>query len=98
MGAITFFAQFSHEKPSKYRRGIAQAFVLSFVPLGHYLVQHRLYQVSGAYSKYAFLEWVMAILDLAFDSVSIYEFQGLEFQIFGSKKSVHSSGPSSLDV
>lgn len=87
MLGITFFAQLSYEKATKYRRRIAQSFVFAFIPLGHYLIQHRLYQVPGAYSKYALFEWLMVVLDIAFDAVSIFEFQGLEIQTFGPKSS-----------
>lgn len=100
MLGVTFFAQLSYyEKATKYRRRIAQSFVFAFIPLGHYLVQHRLYQIPGAYSMYALFEWLMVILDIAFDAVSILEFQGLEIQVFGPKSSgLPSSSTSHIDV
>lgn len=67
---------------SMYRRRIAMGYCVLFVPLLHYFTQHKLYQVAGAYSKYAVFEWIALALDLGFDLVAVVEFEGLEIRVY----------------
>lgn len=65
----------------RLRRQIAVAYALLFVPLGHYMMQQRVYGTPGAASKYALFEWLAILLDIAFDGVSVREFDGLELRV-----------------
>lgn len=80
------------EKAHSYRKRIAIAYCVFFVPLIHYLTQYRIYQVPGAYSKYAFFEWASVALDLAFDCVSTIEFENLELRVYDIKGATKGPG------
>lgn len=72
----------AQEKTHLYRTRIAKWYCLLFIPLLHYFTQHRLYQVPGAYSKYAIFEWLAVALDLLFDAVATVEFESLELRVY----------------
>lgn len=44
------------------------AFFLTLVPLVYWYVQHKVRVLPGAYSIYAFFEWLLIILDVSFDT------------------------------
>jgi hypothetical protein len=70
---------------SMLRRRIAIAMMIVFALMGHYFSQHRVYQVPGAYSKYALLEWILVTLDIAFDAASIKDLDALEIRLMGDE-------------
>lgn len=65
----------------KYRRRVLYAFITCFLGMIRYLIHHEIYH--GYYSWYAFFEWAMTGLEIAFDWKSKLEFQTLEFQFWG---------------
>lgn len=71
---------------SLVRRGrylTASTFFLTLIPLIYWFIQHKVHDRAGAYSVYAYFEWSLIILDVAFDTWSIVDFKDLEIQIFG---------------
>jgi hypothetical protein len=90
-GVIFFTKDSSYQKTLKQRTIILRLFIFTFVPLGHYFIQHRVYQKQGAYSKYALFEWLLVIQDIYFDSLNVMEFQGLKIIVEGWKKAIDKS-------
>ena len=90
-GVIFFTKDSSDQKTLKKRTIILRLFIFTFVPLGHYFIQHRVYQKQGAYSKYALFEWLLVIQDIYFDSLNVMEFQGVEIIVEGWKKAIDKS-------
>lgn len=76
----------------KLRKQIAITYALLFIPLGHYMMQTRVYGLSGAVSKYAIFEWLAIILDIAFDGVAMKEFNGLELKVLAYPYPSHYNG------
>lgn len=91
MAVVTYISQIEQMKLKRKR--ICQFFMLLFIPLGHFFIQHRLYQLPGALSKYALCEWGLVVLDVYFDSLSVYEFSKLEFEISGPRSNNYSEKP-----
>jgi Frag1/DRAM/Sfk1 family len=75
----------------KWRKRFGGAFFAMLVPLVYYFIQHKVHRVPGgkcltffgfanfsAYTKYAFFEWSLVLLDVAFDACTVYDFESLE--------------------
>lgn len=54
------------------------------VPLVYFFIQHKVHVVAGAYSYYAYVEWSLIILDVAFDTWSILDFASIDICLFSS--------------
>ncbi|KAF1956537.1 calcofluor white hypersensitive protein-like protein [Byssothecium circinans] len=65
----------------KYRKFFSGAFYTMILPLIYFFIQHKVHRVAGAYTTYAFFEWMLVLLDVAFDAVTVCEFQNLEITI-----------------
>lgn len=81
----------------KYRKALAGSFFGTLVPLIYFFIQHKVHRVAGgmfrcpgcsistymflAYTIYAFFEWSLVLLDVAFDAVTMIEFQHFEIVI-----------------
>lgn len=65
-------------KAVKYRKIFAGAFFGTLVPLIYFFIQHKVHQVAGAYTIYAFFEWALVLLDVAFDAVTALDFNTFE--------------------
>lgn len=81
----------------KYRKAFAGSFFGTLVPLIYFFIQHKVHRVAGgmfcrlghpisaymfvAYTIYAFFEWSLVLLDVAFDAVTMVEFQHFEVVI-----------------
>ncbi|TKX24517.1 hypothetical protein C1H76_3124 [Elsinoe australis] len=63
------------------RKVFAGSFFATIVPLAYFFIQHKVHRVPGAYTIYAFFEWTLVLLDVAFDAVTFYDFSGLELVI-----------------
>lgn len=75
-------------KDSVAKRGRALTATLFFgllVPLVYFFIQHKVHVIAGAYSYYAYIEWSLIFLDVAFDSWSYIDFSEIEFRVYGSK-------------
>ncbi|KAH8994787.1 Frag1/DRAM/Sfk1 family-domain-containing protein [Lactarius akahatsu] len=61
-------------------RARRQRFWLSLLPMIYFFVQHKVYRVPGAYTRYAFFEWSLILFDILYDSVAIIDLgeSGLE--------------------
>lgn len=65
----------------KYRKYVSGAFYGSIIPLIYFFIQHKVHRVPGAYTTYAFFEWSLVLLDVAFDAVTALDFDSLEVVI-----------------
>lgn len=63
------------------RKVFAGSFFATIVPLAYFFIQHKVHRIPGAYTIYAFFEWTLVLLDVAFDAVTFYDFSGLELVI-----------------
>lgn len=84
----TFTVSFLSAKNSKVRKGrslTALAFFGLIVPLVYWFIQHKVHRRPGAYSYYAYIEWSLVLLDVAFDTWSVIDFSPLELRLYGNK-------------
>ncbi|KAK4496870.1 hypothetical protein PRZ48_011319 [Zasmidium cellare] len=65
----------------KYRKYLAGAFFGTLVPLVYFFIQHKVHHVPGAYTIYAFFEWSLVLLDVAFDAVTAMDFSSFELVV-----------------
>ncbi|GAB7332676.1 hypothetical protein MBLNU13_g04429t1 [Cladosporium sp. NU13] len=65
----------------KLRKYLAGAFFGTLVPLIYFFIQHKVHRVPGAYTIYAFFEWSLVLLDVAFDAVTALDFSGFEIVV-----------------
>ncbi|KAI9717253.1 MAG: hypothetical protein M1828_007274 [Chrysothrix sp. TS-e1954] len=65
----------------RYRKILAGLFFGTLVPLVYFFIQHKVHKTPGAYTIYAFFEWSLVLLDVAFDAVTALDFDGLELVI-----------------
>ncbi|OBT52459.1 hypothetical protein VE04_05988, partial [Pseudogymnoascus sp. 24MN13] len=65
----------------KYRKIFGGAFFATIVPLVYFFIQHKVHKVAGAYTTYAFFEWSLVLLDVAFDAVTMLDFEAFEVVI-----------------
>ncbi|KAF2747576.1 calcofluor white hypersensitive protein-like protein [Sporormia fimetaria CBS 119925] len=65
----------------KYRKIFAGTFFGTLVPLIYFFIQHKVHRVAGAYTTYAFFEWSLVLLDVAFDAVTVVEFSNIEIVV-----------------
>ncbi|KAK5144292.1 hypothetical protein LTR04_001620 [Oleoguttula sp. CCFEE 6159] len=65
----------------KYRKILAGAFFGTLIPLLYFFIQHKVHKVPGAYTTYAFFEWSLVLLDVAFDAVTAMDFEGFELVV-----------------
>jgi hypothetical protein len=86
-----------NEKTIKYRKYLAGSFFGTLVPLVYFFIQHKVNKIPGgmftpifqltptnspqAYTIYAFFEWSLVLLDVAFDAVTVYDFDTFEVVI-----------------
>lgn len=80
----------------KYRKYIASTFFGTLVPLIYFFIRHKVHRVAGAYTIYAFLEWSLIILDVAFDAVTALDFSTFEVLVKDVKGSTKGEAASSL--
>ncbi|KAM0426898.1 hypothetical protein ACHAPT_007796 [Fusarium lateritium] len=84
----------------KYRKYLASAFFGTLVPLIYFFIQHKVHRVAGAYTTYAFFEWSLIILDVAFDAVTALDFNTFDIVVKdvkgASKGENRSSVPSAV--
>lgn len=65
----------------KARFYIASTFFGSLVPLVYLFIQHKVHRVPGAYSRYAYVEWSLVMLDIAFDACTCWDFKDVEIRL-----------------
>ena len=80
----------------KYRKILAGSFFGTLVPLIYFFIQHKVHKVAGgeltfvesgqaltktAYTIYAFFEWALVLLDVAFDAVTVCDFSSFEIVV-----------------
>ncbi|KAF9523555.1 Frag1/DRAM/Sfk1 family-domain-containing protein [Crepidotus variabilis] len=69
----------------KRRRQVSIAFFATLIPLVYFFVQHKIYRIPGAYTRYSFCEWGLILLDVLYDSITEQEFReaGLRISLGG---------------
>ncbi|CAN8105366.1 unnamed protein product [Discula destructiva] len=85
----------------KYRKYAAGAFYGSIIPLIYFFIRHKVHRVPGAYTTYAFFEWALVLLDLAFDAVTALDFDSFEVvirDVKGISKGANHSSVSSAEL
>ncbi|KFY76053.1 hypothetical protein V498_09771, partial [Pseudogymnoascus sp. VKM F-4517 (FW-2822)] len=70
-----------NETTIKYRKIFGGAFFGTIIPLVYFFIQHKVHKVPGAYTTYAFFEWSLVLLDVAFDAVTMLDFESFEVVI-----------------
>lgn len=65
----------------KGRVWTALLFFGTLVPLVYWFIQHKVHERAGAYSIYAYFEWSLIILDIAFDTWSVIDFRAFQIVI-----------------
>ncbi|CAG8578342.1 5886_t:CDS:10 [Ambispora leptoticha] len=71
-----------HNKQAQsYRRWLVFLFFGTLVPMIYFYIRHKSYAIPGAYTIYAFHEWSLIFYDLAFDAISLYDFNSFEIRI-----------------
>ncbi|GME80791.1 unnamed protein product [Ambrosiozyma monospora] len=63
------------------RKYTAWLFFFTLIPLIYLYIQHKVHQVAGAYSYYAYCEWSLIFLDVGFDAWSIVDFKDLTLEL-----------------
>ncbi|KAG1882105.1 Frag1/DRAM/Sfk1 family-domain-containing protein [Suillus subluteus] len=70
-----------HVKARRRRRYLATGFFVSIIPMIYFFVQHKIYRIPGAYTRYSFFEWSLILLDVLFDSITELDFKTSNLQI-----------------
>ncbi|KAH6616106.1 Frag1/DRAM/Sfk1 family-domain-containing protein [Chaetomium sp. MPI-SDFR-AT-0129] len=83
-------------KAIKYRKYLAAGFFGTLVPLVYFFIQHKVHRVAGAYTIYAFFEWTLILLDVAFDAVTALDFSTFEVVIRDVKGTTKGASKSSV--
>ncbi|SCU98138.1 LAFA_0G15852g1_1 [Lachancea sp. 'fantastica'] len=70
-----------NSKFKSYKVGAMAAFFAVIVPLIYWFLQHNIYHRAGAYSIYAYFEWSLIVLDIAFDALAFSDFKALSLNL-----------------
>lgn len=65
----------------KYRKYTSLSFFGMLFPLVYLFIEHKVRRIPGSYSYYAYCEWSLIILDIAFDAWSIIDFKDLYLEV-----------------
>lgn len=68
-----------------YRWLTSIAFFAMLVPLVYFFIQHKVHDVPGSYSVYAYFEWSLIILDIAFDAWTACDFKDIDISLNTAK-------------
>lgn len=71
-----------HRSLRRRRIWTMAAFFGCIVPMVPLYIQHKFYRVPGAYSRYAYFEWMLIILDIGFDALAAYQLDSMELEVF----------------
>ncbi|RKF53841.1 Protein cwh43 [Erysiphe neolycopersici] len=79
LGCLTLSPK--NSRAARYRKYFAGSFFGTIVPLIYFFIQHKVHRVAGAYTIYAFFEWTLVLLDVAFDAVTALDFDTFELVV-----------------
>ncbi|KAH9943702.1 Frag1/DRAM/Sfk1 family-domain-containing protein [Amylocystis lapponica] len=65
-----------HNISSRHRR-----FFTSMIPMVYFFVQHKVYRVPGAYTRYSFFEWGLIVFDILYDSATELDLKAANLQV-----------------
>lgn len=66
----------------KWRKITAAGFFGSLPPMIYLFIQHKVHQIPGAYSRYAYFEWNLILTDIGFDAVNALDLKRLQIRVF----------------
>ncbi|SCU91573.1 LAMI_0E06436g1_1 [Lachancea mirantina] len=70
-----------HSENKKSKKLAMTAFFGTLVPLIYWFIQHNVHTRPGAYSIYAYFEWSLIVLDIAFDALAYKDFEKLTIHL-----------------
>ncbi|KAI8982030.1 Frag1/DRAM/Sfk1 family-domain-containing protein [Mycotypha africana] len=70
-----------NKRANKLRKYLILAFFGTLPFMIHFFIQHKIHRVPGAYTLYALLEWSLILYDVAFDAMTLYDFENLELRL-----------------
>ncbi|KAI8970775.1 Frag1/DRAM/Sfk1 [Pilobolus umbonatus] len=65
----------------KNRRRCTGALFCTLIPMIYFYIQHKMYQVAGAYSIYSVFEWTLILYDVGFDAMTVTDYRRLEIRV-----------------
>ncbi|KAI6037664.1 Frag1/DRAM/Sfk1 family-domain-containing protein [Pisolithus marmoratus] len=84
-----------HTESRRRRKLVATLFFGSIIPMIYFFVQHKVYKIPGAYTRYSFFEWGLILLDILYDSITGIDFERSKLQIMlGRCLDTHARGDS----
>lgn len=70
-----------HLTNNRVRKLVSTLFFGSIIPMVYFFVQHKVYKIPGAYTRYSFFEWGLILLDILYDSITGIDFERSKLQI-----------------
>ncbi|CAG8533236.1 8088_t:CDS:2, partial [Scutellospora calospora] len=80
LGVLSTTPQISYNS-LKYRRWLCIAFFATLVPMIYFYIQHKVHRIKTAYTYYSFFEWSLILYDVAFDSITSFDFKSFQLAI-----------------
>lgn len=74
-----------HTESRRKRKLVSTLFFGSIIPMVYFFVQHKVYKIPGAYTRYSFFEWGLILLDILYDSITGIDFERSKLQIMLGK-------------
>lgn len=65
----------------KWKKIVMGTFFGTLVPLVYWFIQHQIHRRAGAYSIYAYFEWSLIVLDIAFDGLAAHDFEQIKIEV-----------------
>ena len=76
---------------SKNKGLTATIFFATLFPMIYWYIQHSVQQRAGAYSIYAYFEWSLILLDIAFDAFAYADFKKIDIVLAFNEKPSNTS-------
>ncbi|KDN52169.1 hypothetical protein K437DRAFT_272709 [Tilletiaria anomala UBC 951] len=92
-GDATAESQVRLNKGNRLRKIAAAAFFGMIPFMVFFFYRHKVLEIPGAYTHYAFLEWGLIVFDLLFDAASVYDLSRLEIHIVEATEPSKTDGP-----
>lgn len=83
--------RYSSPLTSKNKGLTATIFFGTLFPMIYWYIQHSVQQRAGAYSIYAYFEWSLILLDIAFDAFAYADFKKIDIVLAFNEKSGNTS-------
>ncbi|QEU58704.1 Cwh43 [Kluyveromyces lactis] len=70
-----------HSQYKEWKKILMTAFFGTLIPLIYWFIQHQVHRRAGAYSVYAYFEWSLIVLDIAFDALACQDFDQIKISV-----------------